>query len=147
MKVILQKDVKDIGKVGELVNVSLGFARNFLFPRKLAVEATEKRVTEYQHLQRVADAKRKKAHAERQAITAKINGVTVTFKVTAGDNDKLFGSITTTDISKELQKAGFSIDRRDIHVEDHIKVLGQHKATVKLGDGLEAKVQIAVERA
>ncbi len=147
MKVILQKDVKDIGKVGELVNVSQGFARNFLFPRKLAVEATEKRISEYQHLQRVAEAKKKKAHAERQAIIAKINGVTVSFKAAAGDNDKLFGTITTTDISKELEKSGFSVDRRDIHVEEQIKVLGQHKATIKLGEGLEAKVQIAVERA
>ena len=118
-----------------------------MFPRKLAVEATEKRISEYQHLQRVAEAKKKKAHAERQAVIAKINGVTVSFKAAAGDNDKLFGTITTTDISKELEKSGFSVDRRDIHVEEQIKVLGQHKATIKLGDGLEAKVQIAVERA
>ena len=68
MKVILSKDVKDVGKVGDLVNVSEGFARNFLFPRKLAAEATEKRVKEWEHLKRVADAKKKKAVAERQAV-------------------------------------------------------------------------------
>lgn len=147
MKVILSKDVKDVGKVGDLVNVSEGFARNFLFPRKLAAEATEKRVKEWEHLKRVADAKKKKAIAERQAVLAKINGTTVTFKVAAGENDKLFGTVTTTDISKELDKAGHSVDRRDIHLEEPIKLLGQHKAVVRMGEGLEAKIMINVERA
>ena len=147
MKVILQKDVKDLGKVGDLVNVSEGFARNFLFPRKLASEATEKRVKEWEHLKRVADVKKKKAVAERQAVLAKITGTTVTFKVAAGENDKLFGTVTTSDISKELDKVGHSVDRRDIHLEEPIKVLGQHKALIRMGEGLEAKILIAVERA
>ncbi|NUN04328.1 MAG: 50S ribosomal protein L9 [Bdellovibrio sp.] len=147
MKVILQKDVKDVGRVGELVNVSEGFARNFLFPRKLAAEATEKRVKEYEHLKRVAEAKKKKALAERQELLSKINGTTVTFKLAAGETDKLFGTVTTTDISKELQKMGHSVDRRDIHLEEPIKILGQHKAIVRYSEGLEAKIQIAVERA
>ncbi len=147
MKVILQNDVKDLGKVGDLVNVSEGFARNFLFPRKLASEATEKRVKEWEHLKRVADVKKKKAVAERQEILAKITGTTVTFKVAAGENDKLFGTVTTSDISKELEKVGHSVDRRDIHLEEPIKVLGQHKALVRMGEGLEAKIMIAVERA
>ncbi|WP_415063463.1 50S ribosomal protein L9 [Bdellovibrio sp.] len=147
MKVILQKDVKDVGRVGELVNVSEGFARNFLFPRKLAAEATEKRVKEYEHLKRVAEAKKKKAMAERQELLNKINGTTVTFKLAAGETDKLFGTVTTTDISKELQKMGHSVDRRDIHLEEPIKVLGQHKAIVRYSEGLEAKIQISVERA
>jgi len=147
MKVILQKDVKDVGRVGELVNVSEGFARNFLFPRKLAAEATEKRVKEYEHLKRVAETKKKKAMAERQELLGKINGTTVKFKLPAGETDKLFGTVTTTDISKELQKMGFSIDRRDIVLDEPIKILGQHKALIKYAEGLEAKIQIAVERA
>ncbi|KYG60799.1 50S ribosomal protein L9 [Bdellovibrio bacteriovorus] len=147
MKVILQKDVKDVGRVGELVNVSEGFARNFLFPRKLAAEATEKRVKEYEHLKRVAEAKKKKALAERQELLNKINGTTVTFKLAAGETDKLFGTVTTTDISKELQKMGHSVDRRDILLEEPIKVLGQHKAVVRYAEGMEAKIQISVERA
>lgn len=147
MKVILQKDVKDVGRVGELVNVSEGFARNFLFPRKLAAEATEKRVKEYEHLKRVAETKKKKAIAERQELLNKINGTTVIFKLPAGETDKLFGTVTTTDISKELQKMGHSVDRRDIHLEEPIKLLGQHKAVVRYAEGLEARIQIAVERA
>lgn len=147
MKVILQQDVKDVGRIGELVNVSEGFARNFLFPRKMAAEATEKRVKEYEHLKRVAETKKKKAMAERQEMLAKINGTTVTFKLPAGETDKLFGTVTTADISKELQKAGHSVDRRDIVLDEPIKVLGQHKAIVRYAEGLEAKIQIAVERA
>ena len=147
MKVILQKDVKNLGKVGDLINVADGYARNFLFPRKLAQEATEKRVNELEHLQRVAAIHKKKALAEREALLAKMKGISVTFKVAAGDSDKLFGAITTTDISRELDKLGFSIDRRDIHLEEPIKMLGQHKATIKLGEGLNGEVQVAVERA
>lgn len=147
MKVILQKDVKEVGKTGEIVNVSAGFARNFLFPRKLAAEATENRVTEYEHLKRVAEAKKKKAVAERQAVLAKLNGTSVKFKAAAGDSDKLFGTITTGEISKELEKAGHHVDRRDIHVEEVIKHLGTHKATIKMGEGLEASIQVVVERA
>ena len=147
MKVILQHDVKDVGKVGDLVTVSEGFARNFLIPRKLAVVASEGRVAEYDHLKRVADSKKKKAVAVRQELLNKINGAVVKFKLaTAPEGDKIFGSVTTTEISKELEKLGFSIDRRDIHLEELIKQLGTHKATVKLGEGLEANIQISVER-
>lgn len=146
MKVILQQDVKEVGKVGDLVNVSEGFARNFLFPRKLASEATEKRIKELEHLKRVADVKKKKAQAERQAQLDKVNGTTVTFKVAAGESDKLFGTVTTTDISKELSKLGHNFDRRDIHLEEPIKLLGLHKATIKFAEGLVATISISVER-
>jgi large subunit ribosomal protein L9 len=147
MKVILQKDVKDVGKVGDVVNVSAGFARNFLFPRKLAEEATEKKAKQWEHLKASAEAKKKKAIEERRALLGKINGASVKFKVSAADSDKIFGSITTSDISRELEKSGFSVDRRDIHLEEQIKVLGTHKAMIKMGEGLEATVQVVVERA
>ena len=147
MKVILQKDVKDLGKVGDLVNVSEVFARNLLFPRKLALEATEKRENEYNHLKRVAESKKKKAMTERQAILNKIKGTTVGFKLNAGENDKLFGTVTTADISKGLEKLGFSVDKKDIHLEEPIKVLGTHKATIRYAEGLETSIQVAVERA
>jgi large subunit ribosomal protein L9 len=147
MKLILQKDVKDLGKVGDLVNVSLGFARNLLFPRKLAVEATETKVNEYNHLKRVAESKKKKAMSERQEFLNKIKGTTVTFKLNAGEGDKLFGTVTTNDISKQLEKAGHLVDRRDIHLEEPIKVLGTHKAIIRYADNLEAAIQVSVERA
>lgn len=147
MKVILQKDVKNLGKVGDLINVSSGYARNYLFPRRMATEATEKRVKEFAHLKKVADVKRKKAVAERQELVAKLQGVTVVFKSAAGETDKLFGAVTNNDISNELERLGFSVDRRDIHLEEPIKMLGQHKAIVKLGEGAAAEVTVSVERA
>ena len=146
MKVILNKDVKNLGKVGELVNVAPGYARNFLFPRLLATEATEKRMHEFEHLKKVAEFKKKKAIAERKELSKKLSGTAVHLKMAAGEADKLFGAVTTHDISNELEKAGFSIDRRDIHLEEAIKVLGSHKAIIKLGDGVEAEIAIVVER-
>jgi large subunit ribosomal protein L9 len=146
MKVILQKDVKNLGKVGDLVSVSDGFARNYLFPRRMALEATEKRENEFKHLKAVAEVKKKKAVGERQELIKKIQGVNITIKATAGETDKLFGAVTNNDISNELEKHGFSIDRRDIVLEEPIKMLGQHKAIVRLGEGLEANLSIAVER-
>ncbi len=147
MKVILTKDVKDVGKTGDLVSVSSGFARNFLFPRGLGSEATESRVKEYEHLKRVGEARKAKAVTERKELLKKINGTNVTFKVQAGENDKLFGTVTTADISRELEKSGFSVDRRDIHLEEAVKVLGIHKAIVRYAEGAEATIQINVERA
>lgn len=147
MKVILQKDVKNLGKVGELVNVKQGYARNFLFPRELAVVATEKKVTEWNHLKKVAEIKKKKALSGRQEIIKKMQGLTLNFKLeAAADSEKLFGSVTTMDISKQLETHGYEIDKRDIHLEEQIKVLGQHKAFVRMGDGLEAELTVVVEK-
>jgi large subunit ribosomal protein L9 len=147
MKVILQKDVKDLGKVGELVNVKQGYARNFLFPRKLALVATEEKVTEWKHLQKVAEIKKKKAMAGRKEVISKMQGLTLNFKLeAAAESEKLFGSVTNADISKELEKHSYQIDRRDIHLEEPIRQLGQHKAQVKMGEGLEAEITIVVEK-
>ena len=147
MKVILQKDVKNLGKVGDLVNVSTGYARNYLFPRRMALEATETRVKEFGHLKKIAEAKKKKAVAERMELIKKIQGVSIVVKAVAGENERLFGTVTNNDLSNELERLGFSIDRRDIHLEEPIKMLGQHKAVIKLGDGAEAAFAISVERA
>jgi large subunit ribosomal protein L9 len=148
MKVILQQDVKDLGKVGDLVNVAQGYARNFLFPRKLAVVATENRVTEWTHLTKVAEIKKKKALGARQEVISKLQGLTLTFKLeTAAESEKLFGSVTTHEISKKLEGQGFHIDRRDIILEEAIRQLGQHQAKVKLGEGLEAELTVVVEKA
>lgn len=147
MQVILKKDVKDVGRVGDMVKVKDGFARNFLFPRKLAVEATPGKVKEFKHWQRVSDSRKKAAAEERKAVIKKLEGITLQFKVTAGETEKLFGSITTKDIANELDKKGFSVDRRDIVLPEPIKMLGQHKATVKFGEGIEGEIAVSVERA
>lgn len=147
MKVILQKDIKDLGKAGDLLNVSTGYYRNFLFPRNLALEATESKVKEWEHLKKVSEAKKKKALEEKKSIVTKLNGLSLTFKATAGESDKLFGALTHLDISKELEKHGFSVDKRDIVLEEPIKILGKHKVHVKFAEGLVADLAINVERA
>lgn len=146
MKVILNKDIKDLGKIGEMVQVKPGFARNFLFPRKLALEATEKRLKEFKHLQLVAEAKQAKAVEGRKEVLSKIQGQTVKFIVEASDDEKLFGSISALDISRKLEEAGFAVDKKDVVIEDTIKVLGQHKAQVSFGADLNAEITVAVER-
>ena len=146
MKVILKNDVKNIGKVGEIVNVAKGFARNFLFPKKLALEATEKRAQEFEHLKKVAESKQKKAVGERRKVLDSVSGKTVVFKVNAAENEKLFGSISNIDIAKELEKMGFQIERRDIHLEEPIKMLGQHKALIKFSEELQTEILVSVER-
>lgn len=145
MKVILKEDVKNVGKIGDLVSVAAGYARNFLFPRNLAVEATEKREKELAHLQQMAEAKKKKAVQGRKDVITKLSGITLTFQATAGDTDKLFGAITNHDVAASLEKQGFQVDKRDIHLEP-IKLLGQHKALVKFGEGLQTEIKISVER-
>lgn len=146
MKVILNKDVKDLGKVGEVVNVAQGYARNYLFPRKLAAEATQKREQQWNHLKKVAEIRQKKAVADRKVTIEKINGMTLTFKRAASEEEKLFGSVTVLDIAQELENQGFLVDRRDIVLEHPVKILGQHKASVQLGEGLVAELILAVEK-
>lgn len=146
MKVILQEDVKDLGKVGDLVQVKPGYARNFLFPRSLALEATEKRVKQFKHLKMVAAKKADKALETRKGQIEKLQGQVVNFKVQASDEEKLFGSIGALEISRELEVLGFQVDKRDIKLEEPIKVLGQHKANIVLPGDLTAEITVSVER-
>ncbi len=146
MKVMLQKDVKDLGKVGDVVSVSQGYARNFLFPRRLALMATEGKVKEWTHLQKLAEVKKKKARSDREKVIGELNGQTVTFQAQAGEGDKLFGSITSLEISKELSLKGFEVDKRDIILEP-IKMLGQYKAVVQFAEDLKGEVTVVVDKA
>ena len=147
MKVVLQEDVKDLGKVGDICNVSAGFARNFLFPRKMAVEATPSKVKEYQHLQKIAGIKKEKMKAVRQQLLDKLSQTELVFKMDASeDSEKLFGSITSADISQKLHEMEMTVDRRDIFIEDPIRTLGEHKVAVKLGEGLQGEIKILVEK-
>ncbi len=146
MKVILKKDVRDLGRTGDMVNVSAGYARNFLFPRMLAAEATESRVKEFEHWKRVATSRKKKARDEKSGVLEQIKKATVTFKLAAGEKDKLFGSVTNKDVADALVKQGFEVDKKDVQILEPIKVLGQHKAKISFGEGLETEVVISVER-
>ena len=147
MDVLLLKDVDQLGQAGEIKRVADGYARNYLFPRELAVVARPGAVRQVKQ-QRQAKIKRQvKALSNAQALAQLLDGVIVTFQARAGESDKLYGSITNVNIAEALQeKIGREVDRRKIELEEPLKELGMHAVTVRLAPGAEAKVTVAIER-
>lgn len=147
MKVILTQDVKGLGKKGELVNASDGYARNFLFPRKLAAEANSQAMTELKNRE---DSKKHKIEVETQQAKAsadKISGKTVKVTAKAGQGGRLFGSVTAKEIATVMKtQFGIDIDKRKITVDD-IKAFGTYPATVKLYQGVTAEFSVTVTEA
>ncbi len=145
MKVILLADVKGQGKKGELCNVSDGYARNFLFPKNLAIEATSAAMSELKSREAAKEhhIKEEKAAATEQA--KKIEGVKLTLTAKSGANGKLFGSVTSKEIAEELKnKTGIEVDRKKLTVND-IKNYGEYSAEVKLYNGITAKFTVEVK--
>jgi large subunit ribosomal protein L9 len=144
MKVILKEDVHGLGKAGQIINVKDGYARNFLFPKGLALVADEKnmRLLEYQKKKFEEQAKKKRQDAE--SIAERLTGIQITIKSKAGEDQKLFGSITSKDIAEALQKEGFSIERKQIMISEPIKRLGEYEVEVKLHSNINAKLKINV---
>ena len=144
MKVILLADVKGQGKKGELCNVSDGYARNFLFPKKLAIEADAAAMNELRTKQS-ADAHHKaEEKAAAQAVFDKINGKTVSIKAKAGASGKLFGAVTSKEVAAEINRAfSVTVDKKKVSVND-IKSFGEFTAEVKLYNGITAAVTVAV---
>lgn len=145
MKVILLEDVKGSGKKGELINASDGYARNFLLPKKLAMEATPQALNE---LKQKEAAKERRLALEKQAAldaAAAVRGKTVRVTSAAGQNGKLFGSVTAAEVAEELKKQyGIEVDRRKIALESEIKAFGTYNAEVKFGYGVTAALYVLV---
>ena len=144
MKVILKQDVKGQGKAGELVNVSDGYARNFLFPRKLAIEADAKALADAKNKDDAKTFKIEQEKAAARAIAEKLQGVTVKIKATAGADGRPYGSITTADIAKALKEQGIEIDKRKIVADGAIKAFGTYNLDVKLYPEIHGKVNVVV---
>ena len=145
MKVVLTKDVKGKGKAGELINVSDGYARNFLFPQNLAIEANNAALSE------LKSREESKAHhtavekKEAQDLAEKLNNITVTIHAKAGNSGKLFGAITSKEVVNELKKQySIDIDKRKINMKD-IKSYGEFTVSVKLYTGITASLDIKIE--
>lgn len=145
MKVILLEDVKGSGKKGELINASDGYARNYLLPKKLAMEATPQALNE---LKQKEAAKERRLALEKQAAldaAAAVRGKTVRITSAAGQNGKLFGSVTAAEVAEELKKQyGIEVDRRKITLESEIKAFGTYNAEVKFGYGVTAALYVLV---
>ena len=145
MKVMLLKDVKGQGKKDEIVNVSDGYARNFLFPRKLAIEADAKALADAKNKEDAKNFKIEQDKAAARATAEKLAGVTVKLKATAGADGRLYGSITTQDIAKALkEQAGIEIDKRKIVSDGAIKAFGSYSLDVKLYPEITGKINLVV---
>src|SRR5215468_8029612 len=146
MEVILREDIDRLGHRGDVVKVAPGYARNFLLPKKLAVAATEsnKKIVEQErqaHLRKEAKLK-----TEAEDLSKLLTGVSVTIAQKAGENDQLFGSVTSKDVADALAGKNFTIDRRKVQLDDPIKQLGEFKVPVRLHKDVTAEVTVTVAK-
>jgi large subunit ribosomal protein L9 len=146
MKVILKADIERLGKVGDVVTVAAGYARNFLMPRDMALEATEKNLARIEVDKKRYVKVQAKARQDAEALAAKLGTLSLTIRQAAGESDKLFGTVTTMDIAAALEKEGFAIDRRQISVEEPIKTLGIYTVPVRLAPEVSAALKVWVVR-
>lgn len=144
MKIVLKDDVKNIGKMGQIIDVADGYARNYLVPRGLAIEANTKNIKALEHEKRIIEKKAKKIKNSAQELSNKISAMTFTIKAKAGDEGKLFGSVTTMDIAELLQKEGIEIDKKKISLDEPIKRLGSYSVNVKIHSEISTQLKVEV---
>lgn len=147
MQVILKQDVPKLGQAGDIVKVAAGYGRNYLIPRGLAVPATSSSVAQAEHAQRIAHAIRRKNLSKAEVLAEQIEGNAVSIRREAGEDDKLFGSVTNRDIAEALAAEGIEIDRRTIHLDEPLKSIGLFTVAVKLHRDVTANLRVYVIRA
>jgi len=145
VQVILNEDVPNLGRTGDVVKVRPGYARNYLFPRKLAVEANPKSIRAFEHHKRIAMGKREAQATEANEVKRKLEALTITIGAHAGEEGKLFGSVTNIDIERALREKGISVERRKIHLTEPIKQLGEFTVPVRLQPEVEASLKVEVK--
>jgi len=146
MKVILTENLSSLGQIGQVVNVAPGYARNYLFPQGLALEATGKNVKELEHRKRVLAAKREKIRQEMLSVAEKMNQVKLVLRRKVADEDKLYGSVSAADIQSALEERGFTVARKDIQLDQPIKQLGEFTVSVRVDAQIAATVGVVVEK-
>lgn len=145
MKVILLEDVKSVGKKGQLINASEGYAKNFLLPKKLAVEATKANINELELKKRAEDKRKQEEYETAVQLSKQLEEKTVIISVKTGENGKLFGSVTNKEVAEELVKqTGLEIDKKKVSIGDPIKMVGERTATVKLHPKVTAEVTVKI---
>ena len=144
MQVILREDVPNLGRPGDVVKVRDGYARNFLLPRNLAVEANEKNIAAFEHQKRLALRRREAKTRESMTLKEKLESVSIRLTARAGEEGKLFGSVTNIDIERALREQGFDVDRRKINLAEPIKQLGDFTVPVKIDPEVEANLKVNV---
>lgn len=146
MEVLLKESIPTLGEIGEVVKVRPGYARNYLLPRGLAVEANPKNVREMEHHQRQLAAKRDKQKQQAEVLAQTLGALTLTFVRESGEEGKLFGSVTTKDVVEALRREKVAVDRRQIQLDAPIKTLGEHAVTVKLHPEVAVTVKVRLEK-
>ena len=144
MKVILLQSYEKLGKVGEIVNVKPGFARNYLIPNRIASLATVQNIKALEVFLRAQENKEAKNRLNLEALSKKLNSLTMKFEVQVGEDDKLFGSVTSQMIADELSNQGYTIDKKEIELDEPIKALGNYKVEINLGYDLDTKIKVKV---
>jgi large subunit ribosomal protein L9 len=144
MQVILREDVEHLGKSGELVTVRPGYGRNYLIPQGLAVLATEKNVARLNHEKRLISARNARLLKDAQAVADKLGAIEVAIQRQAGEEDKIFGSVSTRDIEEALREKGLPIDRKKIVLGEPIRTLGVYTLDVKLTRDVVGKIKVWV---
>ena len=144
VSVILARDVANLGRVGELVNVRPGYARNFLVPEGLALPASPKRVAFFEHQKKVIEHKRRQLRGESETKAKQMSGVQITLTVKVGEQNKLFGTITARDISRALTAIGHPIHHKDVKLAEPIKTVGIHVVEVRLEADVAAQIKVIV---
>ena len=147
MKVILRSDVMDLGTAGDLVNVKDGYARNYLVPRNLAVAASKASIRALEHERRQIALRERKRLGELEKLAQKIRGTSVTVSKEVGENDRLFGSVTSMDLHRALEGEGIKLDRRLIQLDEPIKSIGVFEVMIRLHRQVEAKLKVWVVKA
>lgn len=146
MEIILRQDVDSLGPAGQVVQVSPGYARNYLFPKRLAMPATPANLKKVAEESRQEGTRVARERAKLIKVGEKLKKVSVTTAVKVGEDDKVFGSITSQTIANLLAKQGYEFDRRDINLEEPLKALGQYDVEVKLGHGVSSAIKVWVVR-
>jgi large subunit ribosomal protein L9 len=146
MKVILRQDFEQLGRVGDVVEVKDGYARNYLIPRKIAYQATESSVRQLEEEKKQHGRQLEKEKRTSEKLAAELEKVSITIQMKVGEEDKLFGSVTSQMVADSLKEKGFTIDKRQIELEDAIKALGIYNVGIKLPGGVNGKVKVWVVR-
>jgi len=146
MEVILKEDVPKLGSRGDVVKVAEGYGRNFLLPRKLAIEATSANKSVIEQMKAASVRRSAKEKHEAEALAKQFEGLSVSFHRRSGENDQLFGSVTSSDIADALEKKSFHIDRRKIQLHDALKAVGEFDVPVKLHKDVTAHVKVIIEK-
>tara|TARA_Y100001970_G_C13940948_1_gene703131 strand:+ start:367 stop:813 length:447 start_codon:yes stop_codon:yes gene_type:complete len=144
MQVILIKEVETLGKAGETVTVKNGYARNYLIPQGLAMIATKSNLSIIENKLKIVELKEAKSRENLESLANELNKMKLNFSLKAGEDEKLFGSVTSQMISDSCKVLGFTIDKKEIHIDEPIKTLGNHKVTVKLGSETTAQIKVKV---